>query len=74
MPVKIAKKMEKIQCCFLWGDEEGNRRYHLVKWENLKRPFTEGGLGLRSIAKTNIALQGHAFGDRLERMGDCGKG
>lgn len=31
VPVNIAKKLENIQCRFLWEDEEGTTRYHLVK-------------------------------------------
>lgn len=34
--VKMAKKLEAIQSILLWGDEEDRRKYHLVKWEELK--------------------------------------
>lgn len=29
--MKVAKRLEAIQRKFLWGDEEGMRKYHLVK-------------------------------------------
>lgn len=54
----IAKKLENIQCRFLWGDEKGNRKYHLIRWEEVKKPMRVGGLGLRSIRALNGALHG----------------
>lgn len=38
IPINIEKKLETIQCRFLWDDEENNRKYHLVKWEEIKKP------------------------------------
>lgn len=54
----IAAKLENIQCRFLWGDEEGFRKYHLVRWEDVKKPIRDRGLGLRSIRLMKSALQG----------------
>ncbi|XP_021911551.1 uncharacterized protein LOC110825410 [Carica papaya] len=28
---KVAKRLESIQCCFLWGDDDGKHKCHLVK-------------------------------------------
>lgn len=39
------------------GDSK-DRRYHLVPWEEIKKPFPYGGLGVRSLVEMNIALQG----------------
>lgn len=55
--VNTAKKLETIQCKFLWGDDEENRKFHLVKWEEIKKPLKYGGLGTRSIVNLNVALQ-----------------
>lgn len=57
IPVKVAKKLEAIECCFLWGDEEGNRKYHLVNWGDIKKPIMQGGLGIKSIVELNVALK-----------------
>lgn len=54
----IAKKLEAIQNRFLWGDLDSRRRYHLVCWQEVKRPIRWGGLGLRSITTMNKALHG----------------
>lgn len=58
--VKVAKKLGNIQCHLLWGDNEinrkyqlvkkneSNRKYHLVKWKDVKKLVNKGGLGSRS--------------------------
>lgn len=46
-----------IQCRFIWGDEEGKRRSHLVKWEDVKLAANLGVLDIRSLIKMNTALQ-----------------
>lgn len=56
IPASIAKRLENIQCRFLWGDENGNRKYHLIRWEEVKKPVLEGGLGLKSIVELNRAF------------------
>lgn len=66
IPKEIAKKLEATQCRFLWGDEEGNRKYHLVKWEDIKKPAYKGGLGIRSLVKMNAALYGKCLWKYLD--------
>lgn len=39
---KIAKKLERIQCNFLWRDD-GRKRYHLMNWEEVKKSMGQGG-------------------------------
>lgn len=41
--MKIAKKIERIQWCFLWGDDKGRMRYYLVNWEEVKKPVGRRG-------------------------------
>lgn len=48
-------QIRKIQCRVLWGDEEGKRRYHLMKWGDVKKLIWEGGLDLRSLGDMNTA-------------------
>lgn len=55
--MKVAKKLEAMQSRFLWGDEDGARKYRLVKWEDVKKPVIYGGLGIKSLTKMNEALQ-----------------
>lgn len=42
---------------FLWGDVQDRRKYHLVTWNELKKPLPFGNLGLRSLVERNKVLQ-----------------
>lgn len=48
IPVSVAKKLEAIQCRFLWGNVNDRRKFHLVAWKELKKPLAMGGLGILS--------------------------
>lgn len=41
--VNVAKKLETIQCNFLWGDDEETNRFHLLKQDEIKRPLKSMG-------------------------------
>lgn len=58
IPAKVAKKLEAIQYRFLWGENKDKRRYHLVKWEEVKCPIELGDLGLGSLLDLNRTLLG----------------
>lgn len=58
IPTSVAKWLETIQFRFFWGNWEESRRFHLVVWEETKKPFPQGGLRLRSLVEMNITLQG----------------
>lgn len=65
----IAKRLETIQCQFLWGDGEDCKKFHLIKWDEVKKPLYlkkievkkplhGGSLGIRLVMEFNKALQG----------------
>lgn len=56
-PVSVAKKLEPIQCRFLWDEVEDKRKYHLVAWKELKKLIPIGGLGIQSSVEMDVALQ-----------------
>lgn len=56
--MKIERRIEVIQCRFLWEDEEDKRKFHLVKWEEIKKLIFKGGLGIKSLVEMNVTLQG----------------
>lgn len=41
---------------FLWGDQEGKRKDHLIRWEHVCLPVVAKGLGVRSIKEVNTVL------------------
>ncbi|CAN1178585.1 Putative ribonuclease H protein At1g65750 [Linum perenne] len=55
-PVGIAKRLENIQCHFLWEGFDEQRRLHLVRWELVKAPKSNGGLGVLDLKSMNSAL------------------
>lgn len=58
IPSKVAKKLGEIQCNFLWRGGENNKKFHLVSWTDVKQPFKDGGLEIRSLLNLNKALMG----------------
>ncbi|KAL8508020.1 hypothetical protein ACS0TY_018544 [Phlomoides rotata] len=51
-------ELTKIQCCFLWGGDDENKKIHWVKWEEVCKKREDGGLGIRELSKFNWALVG----------------
>lgn len=40
----------------IWEDDEGRTKYHLVKWEEVKKLVRYGDLGIRLMVEMNMAL------------------
>jgi len=58
IPSSVASKLEAIQSIFLWGSFGSDFKYHLVRWNIVKQPMTQGGLGVRDLRLFNEALLG----------------
>lgn len=57
MPCKVANIIENFQMDFLW-DGGGCKKDHLVKWEIVVKPKSQGGLGVGRMKDRNLALLG----------------
>jgi hypothetical protein len=58
-PKTIMEQVSKLIRDFLWRGGKGNqKKFHLVNWDTVKRPFFEGGLQVRDPGLANIALGG----------------
>lgn len=52
-PTKGAiRMMEQVLARFFWGSCNTTSKTHWIKWKDVYRPTSEGGLGLRSMADT----------------------
>jgi len=56
LPVKVWKRLVRIQREFLWGDVGGGRKINWVSWKKVCQPKEEGGLGVRDIRLVNLSL------------------
>ncbi|GAU40143.1 hypothetical protein TSUD_163120 [Trifolium subterraneum] len=56
MPAVVIKKIIRIQREFLWGGVKGGKKISWVSWKEVCRPRSEGGLGVRDVAKVNLSL------------------
>ena len=56
-PASVINKIESILKKFMWEGGKGNlKKLHLVSWEKIKKPYSEGGLQIRSIQTPNLAM------------------
>ena len=46
IPASVAAKLEAIQRKFLWGSFGADFKYDLVRWDIVKLPMSDGGLGV----------------------------
>jgi hypothetical protein len=58
-PKAIMSQITKMIRDFLWRGGKGNqKKYHLVNWETVKHPYSDGGLQVRDPELANLALGG----------------
>jgi hypothetical protein len=56
MPVKVWKKVVRIQREFLWGGVRGGKKISWVKWSVVCKEKRNGGLGVKDIRVVNLSL------------------
>ncbi|XP_038971154.1 uncharacterized protein LOC120104305 [Phoenix dactylifera] len=56
VPKTILLRIERLLRCFLWGSYGGGHGVHLVAWEQVCLPTSEGGLGVQSLIERREAL------------------
>jgi ribonuclease HI len=54
-PVSLIKEVEKHFRNFIWSGDTEKRKLVTVSWKKLCKPFSQGGLGLRSLSTMNKA-------------------
>ncbi len=72
IPKTTLLKIERLLRSFLWGSHGGGHGVHLVAWEQVCLPISEGGLGVQSLLERREALVArHAARFLLEPQGLC---
>jgi hypothetical protein len=57
--VALLKDLEKCIRNFIWSGDIDKRKLVTVSWEKICRPYTQGGLNIRSLTKLNSASNLH---------------
>jgi len=58
IPIRVANRIEKLQKDFFWGGIGEEFKYHLVRWDKVCSPISEGGLGIKNLRTFNRAILG----------------
>lgn len=58
LPKAVEKTITSLMRNFLLGGNSGVKKIAWVKWEDICKPFSEGGLGLKNLGAFNKALVG----------------
>ena len=56
LPISLCHNLESMICRFFWGQKGDNRKIHWVKWSELCKPKTQGGMGFKDLSLFNDAL------------------
>ncbi|XP_008788907.2 uncharacterized protein LOC103706552 [Phoenix dactylifera] len=56
VPKTVLLRIERLLRDFLWGSYGGGHGVHLVAWEQVCRPTSEGGLGVQSLIERREAF------------------
>ena len=56
LPIGLCNEIEGLIRKFWWGQRGDRRKIHWVRWEELCKPKSEGGMGFKDLALFNDAL------------------
>jgi len=52
----LCHEIESMICRFFWGQKGDSRKIHWVKWQDLCKPKSQGGMGFKGLTLFNDAL------------------
>ena len=56
LSLSLCHEIESMICRFFWGQKGDSRKIHWVKWQDLCKPKSQGGMGFKGLALFNDAL------------------
>ena len=56
LPVTLCHEIESLICRFFWGQRGDSRKIHWVKWQDLHRPKSQGGMSFKDLLLFNDAF------------------
>ena len=56
LPIGLCHEIEALIKKTFWGQRGEGRKIHWIKWEELCKPKTQGGMGFKDLARFNGAL------------------
>ena len=56
LPETLHHEIATVQGRFFWAGEGDKQKYHMVRWSEICKPRDQGGLGIMSSKRMNIAL------------------
>jgi hypothetical protein len=58
LPKEVQKRLDFFRARFLWQDDQGVKKYHLVNWPTVCLPKDQGGLGVLDLRKNEYGFVG----------------
>ncbi|WVZ61813.1 hypothetical protein U9M48_011628 [Paspalum notatum var. saurae] len=56
IPKGVLKKLEYFRSRFFWQNDQHKKKYHLIKWDQVRQPKEQGGLGIIDLEVQNKCL------------------
>ncbi|WVZ49806.1 hypothetical protein U9M48_001132 [Paspalum notatum var. saurae] len=56
IPKGVLKKLEYFRSRFFWQNDQHNKKYHLIRWDQIRQPKEQGGLGVIDLEVQNKCL------------------
>ena len=56
LPLTLCNEIEALTLKFFWHQRGDNRKIHWVKWSDLCKPKSQGGMAFKDLAMFNDAL------------------
>ncbi|WVZ50197.1 LOW QUALITY PROTEIN: hypothetical protein U9M48_001474 [Paspalum notatum var. saurae] len=56
IPKGVLKKLEYLRSRFFWQNDQHKKKYHLIKWDQIRQPKEQGGLGIIDLEVQNKCL------------------